>query len=346
MNDMKAWVLKNFGYENISFGDFEHGELKDGEIRVRVKAIGVCYRDTIDINGAYPYIKFPTIPGHEMCGEVVEVRGNTPFKEGDVVISNHRCFCYKCNECLRGHFHSCSRPLDFMWAIPGVYAEFVQAPWTGFIKVPNSLLKKYSPEELSFVYCAVGTAYRALFTRGGFQPGQYVVITGAGGGVGIHAVMLASRCGGRVIAVTTSPDKKKVLEEAGAEWIIMHNNGKFNKEVMEITGGEGAHLCIENTGSPSLEGAIRSLRKNGKLVMVGNLLVDRYSMNPGYSILNEIEIVGSRGASTNDMHQLFNLMERGIVKPLLHKTFKLSEMMEAHRYLREKKPIGRLVLIP
>lgn len=348
MKTTEGWVLSSFGYDNLKWSEIPLKDLSDDEVLVKVLAIGVCFRDTIDITGAYPFMRFPTVPGHEMCGEVVAAGNNVPFKPGDIVISMHGASCGKCNECLRGidHWRHCLQPQGFMWEIPGTYSKYMVAPWRGFLKVPLSIREKFSPEELSFVYCVAGTAYRAIFTRGGIKPGDFLLITGAGGGVGLHAVQMGAAAGARVIAVSSSPQKKKLLEKLGAEWVVGFADGKFNKEVRTIAGNEGVHVCIENTGSIGMEGALRSLRKNGRLVVVGNLRVDKYSLNPGFAILNEITITGSMGASTRDMDAVFNLMEKGALKPILHKTFALKDMMEAHNYLREKRPAGRLVLLP
>lgn len=343
---MKAWVLKNFGYENLSFEDYDQGTLSDGEVLVKVHSIGVCYRDTIDMTGAFPFMKFPTIPGHEMCGEVIEASHSSPYQKGDIVISMHGGSCGKCFYCLTNKEYYCSEKKYFMWTIPGVYAEYVKAPWNAFIKVPSEILQKYTPDELSFLYCTAGTAYRAIAKKGKLKGGEFIVITGAGGGVGIHAVQIASAMGARVIAVSSSPDKKKIIEQYGAHWVIDFDNGRFNKEVMRITGGIGADICIENTGSVGLEGALRSLRKNGILILIGNLRVDKYQLNPGYLILNEINVLGSIGADTEDMFYLFGLMASGKLKPVLHKTLPLKDMLDAHKYLRERKPLGRIVLHP
>ncbi len=120
---------------------------------------------------------------------------------------------------------------------------------------------------------------------------------------------------------------------------------RFNVDVMNITEGRGVDVVIENTGSVGLEGAIRSLKFGGILVLVGNIKVDRYSLNPGMVITRELKISGTVGISSLELRKLFNLLSQHKVKPVIFDTFKLSQMLSAHKLIKEKGTFGRLVLL-
>ena len=186
---MKAWVLKNFGYENLVFEELEKPKISDDEeVVVKVQSCGICYRDIIDVEGGFKYTLLPTVLGHEIFGEVVDAGRKAQLSPGDKVISRHGAFCGRCSECTRGLDNLCLRGGRFVHTMPGGYAEFVKAHWSAFIKVPQNILERFSPAELSIVFCAVGTAFRALVTKAEVKAGQTVLVTGAGGGVGVHAV--------------------------------------------------------------------------------------------------------------------------------------------------------------
>ncbi len=341
---MRAWILEKFG--EIRFGDFDVSDLSDGEILVRVKACGVCYRDIIDIQGGFKYTALPTVPGHEICGVVEKVNGETPFSRGDIVISRHGAFCGRCELCLSGHDNICLRGDKFVHTIPGGYADLVKAHFSAFELVPKDISEMLSPEQLSIVFCAVGTAYRAILTQAEAKAGDTVLITGASGGVGIHAIQISKSIGCFTIAVTTSDDKVEKIKKLGADEVILSKDMRFNEQVSKITDGRGVDIVIENTGSIALESALRSLRLTGTLVLVGNIRVDKYAMNPGMVITREIKIKGTVGISHNELQKLFNLLRERKVKPILHSSIKLEEAPKAHEILKDRRTFGRIALVP
>lgn len=337
---MRAWILERFG--EIRFGDFELSELSEGEVLVRVLACGVCYRDIIDIQGGFRNTRLPTVPGHEICGVVERVKGRVSLSEGDLVVTRHGGFCGRCEFCLSGNDNLCFSSDRFVHTVPGGYAEFVRANFSAFEKVPAGI--DLSPEELSLTFCAIGTAYRAVVTQAEAKAGDTVLVTGASGGVGVHAVQIAKSAGCNVIAVTSSKDKVKRLRELGADEVILSEDMRFNESVVQITGGRGVDIVIENTGSLGLEGAIRSLKPTGVLVAIGNIKVDRYPLNPGMIITREIKIKGTIGISHNELENLFSLMKAGRVKPIVSARFALEDVPKAHDMLKSKGVFGRTVI--
>ncbi len=347
---MKAWILNKFGYDGINLREVDKPVAGFGEVVIRVLACGICYRDIIDIQGGFKYTVLPTVPGHEICGVVEQIGEKVEnLSKGDIVISRHGAFCGKCELCLSGNDNLCiTAPQKFVHSIPGGYAEYVKAPESAFEKIPPTLHKKFSPAELSTIFCAVGTAFRALVSQAQVKPGDTVLITGAGGGVGVHAVQIAKFLGAYTIAITTSTEKAERLKLLGADEVILatKQNLRFNEQVMSITGGRGVDAVIENTGSIGLEAAIRSLKIGGTLVLVGNIKVDRYPLNPGMVITRELKLKGTVGITHNELQNLFKVLEYSNIKPIVHAEFPLENMMDAHKYLTEGKTFGRIALKP
>jgi D-arabinose 1-dehydrogenase-like Zn-dependent alcohol dehydrogenase len=120
---------------------------------------------------------------------------------------------------------------------------------------------------------------------------------------------------------------------------------RFNDEVMKRTGGRGVDVVIENTGSVGLEGAIRSLKLGGTLVLIGNIKVDRYSLNPGMVIVRELKLKGSVGINQNELQNLFRLIETGKVRPIISEEFPLEKALDAHSKMKNKNTLGRFALV-
>lgn len=346
---MKAWVLERFGYDGISLKEVDVPALSPGEVLVKVLSCGICYRDIIDIEGGFKYTITPTVPGHEICGVVEDVAESPtdppPFQKGDLVISAHGPFCGRCELCLSGWDNLCMRAGRFVHTMPGGYAEYVKAHWSAFIKAPDEVRKKLSHSQLSVIFCAVGTAYHALVSKAKVRGGDTVLITGAGGGVGVHAVQVAKALGAKVVAVTSSEEKIEKLRELGADEVLLSRDMRFNNDVMRITDGRGVDVVLENTGSIGLEGAIRSLKIGGTLVLVGNIKVDRYMLNPGMVIIRELKLKGTVGITRNELQKLFLLIAEGKVRPLVSHEFPFEKMKEAHEFLKNKGAFGRTALV-
>ena len=345
MPTMRAIVLRQFGPpENLVLEEVpapSADRLRPGEVLVRVEAVGVCYHDLINRQGNLPRTKLPSIPGHEIAGTVFavgpEVSGITP---GSRVATIQRAPCGRCDLCRRDRGSLCKEGVFFGEEIPGGYAQWVVAPEQALAPVPEGL-----PTELAAICaCTLGTALHVARTRGRVQPGEQVLITGASGGVGLHAIQLVRHLGGRPIAVTSSESKAARLQEAGADEVIISPDLRFAREVRRRTGGRGADVVLEITGALTFDQSLRSLAAGGRLVVVGNLETRTVDLNPGLVILKELEIIGSFATSTSELREVFDLVGRGTLKPVVSQVLPLEEAAAAHRSLQERAVLGRVVL--
>jgi D-arabinose 1-dehydrogenase-like Zn-dependent alcohol dehydrogenase len=315
-----------------------------GEVLVRVLAAGVCFRDIVDRRGAYPNLRPPLTPGHEFAGEVVEVApGVVGLELGDYVTALTKISCGECPLCVTGREQLCRRPVgSYGQDFPGAYAEYVKGPARTMVKLPRSI----PPDQAASIACTVATPLHALKTKAKVKEGETVLVTGAGGGLGIHTLQLAHHMGARVIAVTSSEPKAKRLLEAGADQVIVSDDGTFAGVAKSTSGGAGVDVVIEIAGPPTFAESLRSLAPGGRLVVLGSVNQEAVSMNPGLLILKEIEIYGSMVSNRAELEQAAELVRSGVVRPVIAGEFTLEEADAVHQQMLARSLIGRAVLVP
>ncbi|MGD8818264.1 MAG: alcohol dehydrogenase catalytic domain-containing protein [Acidobacteriota bacterium] len=341
---MRAVVLREFGgpenlcLEQVSAPDPE--ALAPGEVLIKTHACGVCYHDIINRRGNLPRTSVPSILGHEIAGEVVALGADVAgFELGDRVASVQRVHCNDCEVCEDQRPTLCKSGVFFGEEIPGGYAEYTVSPAHGLARIPDSI----PWAEASICACTIGTAIHVA-QRGRVSPRDTVLITGASGGVGLHAIQVCKLAGARVIAVTSSPEKEEQLREAGADAVIAAPALRFSREARALTDGHGVDVVLEITGSLTFEESVRSMGVGGRLVMVGNLETHTVDFMPGLMILKELEFIGSFATTTAELVEAFRLVEIGAIRPVLAGTLPLEEASRAHALLYDRKVVGRLAL--
>jgi 2-desacetyl-2-hydroxyethyl bacteriochlorophyllide A dehydrogenase len=308
---------------------------------IQVAACGVCGHDLLTRSGAFPGTQLPAVLGHEISGVVVETGAEiNRFACGDRVALMQRMSCGACAECLTGRGNLCRSGAGFYGEdASGGYGEFVLATERNASILPDNI----STEQGAILSCALGTGYHAL-RRAGVSAGDDILITGASGGVGIHAVKLAAIMGLRVIAVTSSEAKKQRIAAAGAHDVIVASELQFAQEVKDLTFGRGVDAVLEIVGRPTFVSSIRSLRIAGTLVIVGNVEPGSIELNPAISILKEINVIGSAHATISDLANVVRLVDRGKISPEIAEVVPRSEAARAHEMMQERQSAGRYVL--
>jgi D-arabinose 1-dehydrogenase-like Zn-dependent alcohol dehydrogenase len=286
-------------------------------------------------------MKRPVVTGHELSGEVVEVGAGAAFAVGERVCAVHRPPCGACDDCRAGQETRCSRAVHaFGLTVDGSYAELVLAHADALVRMPPEV----PFEKAAFLHCTAAVALRALRERARVQAGEWVLVTGASGGVGIHALQLARLLGARVIAVTSHERKAAALLRHGADEVVV-TGGDFQREVLVRTDG-GADVALDLVGAPTLHRSLRSLRAGGRLVVVGNVTAERIQLNPGWVILREAAILGSAGASRRDLADVLDWVRRGRLEPVVDAVLPLEQARAAQERLAAQDVVGRIVLVP
>lgn len=338
---MKAIVIREVGALEVA--DVPEPVAGAGQVVVQVAACGVCGRDLIDRDGKYPFMRRPIVTGHELAGTIVSVGdGVRDFAIGDRVACVHRAPCGACDPCQAGDETRClGSPVMYGLTVDGGYAERALVWASSLVRVPDGV----ALEAAAFLHCTAAVALRALRRHGRVAGGETVVISGATGGVGVHALQVARMLGARVVAVTSSPDKEPALRDLGADDVVVARDARWNDEVMARTGG-GAHVALELVGAPTFNASLRSLRWGGRLVLVGNITTQRVELNPGFLILREIAVAGSSGATRADLAEVLRWARDGKLKPIVAARWPLAQAAEAQAALAGKRVVGRQILVP
>ena len=340
---MKALVVREFGGPLI-LEDVPVPQPAADEVLIRVKACAVDQFDLTIRDGKFPTAKIPIILGHEIAG-VVETIGSQvdSVQPGDRVTSTLYLTCGRCRYCLTGRETICA---DFKGYVgihtPGAYAEYTTIPAVNLVKLPETI----SFPEGSVIANAIGTPYHALTKRAKVQPGERVIITGAGGGVGAHAIQLVKMMGAFVMAVDIGKEKLALARELGADVLFDASVGDFSGTAREWTNGEGAEVVLELVGTKTFESSLKSLSRGGRMIIVGSHTGTSLSASPQAMIANEWEILGSRNVTKRELAEVVALVAAERVKPIVTGIYPLEEAESLHQRLRKQEIIGRVVLEP
>jgi len=340
---MKALVVKEFGGPLI-MEDVPVPQPNANEVLIRVKACAVDQFDLTIRDGKFSTAKTPIILGHEIAGVVESVGANVDnFHPGDRVTSTLYLTCGRCRYCLTGRETICA---DFKGYVgihtPGAYAEYTTIPAVNLIKISETI----SFPQGSVIANAIGTPYHALTKRARLQPGERIIVTGAGGGVGSHAIQLAKMMGAFVMAVDIGEEKLSLTRELGADVVFDASTGDFSETAREWTSDEGVDVVIELVGTRTFDSSIKSLSRGGRMVIVGSHTGTELKASPQAMIANEWEILGSRNVTKRELAEVVNLVAAGKVKPIVTGTYPLEEAEALHQKLRRQEIVGRVVLEP
>ena len=342
MATMAATVLPRFGNPSVFVcEEVTRPEPRPDQFLVRVHACGICGHDLLTRQGAFPHTRLPAVIGHEIAGVVAGVGALvTRFRPGDRVALNQRQSCGVCQPCREGRSNVCREGYGFYGEdVSGGYGEYVLATERNAIHLPEAIDFTTG----AILSCAVGTGFHAL-GRARLQPGDPVLITGAGGGVGLHTVQLARERGCRVLALTSSERKAERIRAAGADEVVVSPDMPFHAAVRDLTAGQGVAAVIEITGTPTFASSIRCLRPGGRLVVVGNVRPGNVPFNPAVGILKEIELLGSSHATLDDLVRVADLVARGRVRPEVAAVVDVADAAAGHDMVERKNTFGRVVL--
>lgn len=311
------------------------------DVLIRIHAAGVCYHDVLSRGGKIPGGEPGRILGHEIAGEIVETGANVPGdRKGERVVIYQRLYCGQCRYCLSGRQDLCRNSRVLGESGGGGYAEFTCAPARNAIRMPDGL----DMTAAALAVCPVGTSVRAALGVAQVEPGQTVLITGAGGGLGLHQIQVVKSVNARSIAVTSSEDKVEIVRKAGADEVIVSPDLKFSGEVWRRTGKQGVDVVLENVVSNTFGESLRSTAQNAVVVVLGNIGAKRVEVDPGLIIARRIRIAGSGNATYKDVRIALHLLATGAVKPFIGAVLPFPRVSEGHAMMEQRGVVGRVVL--
>jgi D-arabinose 1-dehydrogenase-like Zn-dependent alcohol dehydrogenase len=234
-----------------------------GEVRIQVEACGICHSDALVKTGAWPGLKLPRIPGHEIAGRVDKVGGSVvEWKKGDRAgVGWHGGHDFVCNACRKGLFINCQNAKVTGISHDGGYAEYVVVPHESVARLPEDV----DATEVAPLLCAGVTTFNSL-RNSGVQPGATVAVQGIGG-LGHLGVQYAARLGFRTIAVSRGSDKKELAQQLGAREYIDTDKVSAAEGLQRLG---GADLVLTTaTNADAISSTIDGLKPRGKLLIVG-----------------------------------------------------------------------------
>jgi NADPH:quinone reductase-like Zn-dependent oxidoreductase len=337
---MRAVVLEAHGPPDaLVVRDRPEPSLGPGRVRIRVRAAGVNFADLMARQGLYPDAPdLPCILGYEVSGDVEEVgEGVERVRPGDRVMAACRF---------------------------GGYAEIVSARERDVIPLPAG----WSYEEGAAMMVVYGTAYAGLVPFGNLRAGERVLVQAAAGGVGIAATQIAKLLGAEIYG-TASPSKHEAIRGFGVHQAIDYRDRDFAEEARRISGQEQPFdLILDGIGGKSWKEGYGLLRPGGRLVMIGassfvtgekrslpkaaaNLArtprfnpIKMASESKAVIGLNMLRLWDSRGSLAEFSEPLEQWIDQGLLRPVVAQAFPLDGVGDAHRYMGERKNVGKVVL--
>ena len=288
---------------------------------------------------------FPRIIGHEITGEIVAVgAGVRGLAAGDAVTAYYYLNCGHCRWCLSGLEPLCPNSGGNVGrTCDGGYAQYIKLPAHIFIKLPPDLDYKAHPAEIGVITDALATPYKVL-KRARVKAGETVAVFGAGGGVGIHQVMMAKWARARVIAVDIAAEKFDACRKAGADEVVDASGGGVAQALLDLTRGEGVDVAIDYVSSTStLEAGATALGRRGRLVILGGA-AQRFEVPSRELLLKEQDLLGSRYVTRSEILETLDLVARREVWPLVTEIRPLEEAEALHARLEQGKVTGRAAL--
>lgn len=287
----------------------------------------------------------PRVIGHEILGEIVEIgAGVDGYAVGEHVTTHAYITCGYCKWCRADREPLCDNLAGFVGRhVDGGYAEYIKLPARTFVKVPEALDHKQHPAEIAVICDAIVTPYKVL-KRGRIGPLDTVAVIGAGGGVGIHMVMLAKWAHARVIAVDIRADKLAACREAGADTTVDASREDVAAALRDASGG-GVDVVVDFVSSTAtLEAGVQALGKGGRLVTLGGN-AQPFEVSAANLLINEIDVLGSKSFTAGEIAEALDLCARGEVWPLVTETWKLEEANAVHERLEAEAITGRAAIV-
>ncbi len=331
---------------NLGVGDRPEPELRPGWSVVRVEAASLNHHDLWTLRGRSSRpVKEGQILGCDAAG-VVEAHGEGAGPEapaaGTPVVVHSVITCGECPPCRAGESLLCERmSLLSEGDHPGTLAERVAVPTANLMPRPDGL----GAAEAACLPTAYLTAYRMLFTRAALQPGQSVLVQGAGGGVATAAMLLARAAGIDVIATSRDAARRQGALELGARAAIAPDR-EAPRAVKELTGGRGVDAVIETVGEATWEVSLRSLRPGGTIVVAGATSGDGPPARLSRVFWFQLNILGSTMGTRGELERLVALVASGTLRPLIDVELPLAEAQAAFRRLAAGEQRGKVILRP
>ena len=332
---MKAYEITTKGIDALSLTTRQPAALGARQVRVRIRASSLNYRDLMTVLFGGMGGKLPLIPNSDGCGEVIETGSEvTRFKPGDRVITTFF------QRWLDGRITADVMKSALGGALDGVLAEEIVVDEPGVVALPDYM----SFEEGATLSCAALTAWQSMVVKGGLKAGDIVLLQGTGG-VSIFGLQFAVMHGARAIVTSSSDEKLERVKALGAWRTINYKTDPdWEKTVLKMTDGLGVDQVVEVGGAGTLEKSLTATRFGGMVGLIGVLTGFGGAVNPDAVLRKSIDLqgiyVGSR-AMFEDMNRALSAHQ---TKPVIDQTFDFDNAPDAYRCLEQQGHFGKVVI--
>ena len=339
---MRAMAITEYGapLERI---EVPEPQLRSGHALIEVLTCGVCFSDVKTARGQMPFsneLKLPHLPGHEICGQVLDTDPSGALEPGTNVVVYHVWPCRVCSRCRAGEDNICVNPQAWAgFTHPGGFQDRLLVPLDRVVAVPDSI----DPVHAAPMTCALGTAYRATVTRGRVTAGSRVVVIGLGG-VGIHVLQIARAAGALAVGLDTSQRSVNVARDLGLD-AHQADDSDTHEQLVDEYGREGVDVVIDTVGyEDTIQHADRLVRPGGRIIAVGYSPTINFSLPSPRFVLEEIQLLGSRYVRLDELERAIMLVADGHVEIVVDSVKSLEAANEAFDSLKAGDVVGRVVL--
>ncbi|MDC0227770.1 alcohol dehydrogenase catalytic domain-containing protein [Alphaproteobacteria bacterium] len=341
---MKALILKGpkeqFIYENVPDPTPQNGE---AVAKVLACGSGLTIQH---VKAGRTKVKFPIIIGHEITAEIVELRGDCgELKIGMPVTAYFYLTCGHCKWCKLNRETLCINFSGYIGRqINGGYAEYIALPAKNYIPLPLNINYKERPIETGIVTDAIATPLKVI-KKARIEITDKVGVIGAGGGLGIHMLKMLDLYNIESIAIETKKNKEKSCLVSGASKFIDPNSNSKQEVIENFTKGAGLDVVIDFVSSKkSLELGVDLLGNGGRLVTLGGS-GEFFNVDSGKMLLKEIELIGSRYCSKQEVIDSLDLVSRNLISPLVTEKIRPDQANDLHDRIEKGDVIGRAGII-
>jgi L-iditol 2-dehydrogenase len=318
----------------IEFRDVPVPKVKEGQVLVKIKRIGICGSDIHVYHGKHPYTSYPVVQGHEVSGEIVKlIDGGSNFKEGDKVTIQPQIVCGRCYSCKHGQNHICDNLKVMGFQATGMASEYFAVDLKKALKLP---------ENISYDHGALveplAVAVHAL-KRGGDIKRRKILILGAGP-IGNLVAQAANGMGAQSVMITEISDYRlNIARECGINYCLNSKTQDIGEKLINTFGEDKADLILECVGiNTTTEQAIANARKGTDIIVVG-VFAEKATVDLGLVQDRELRLIGTLMYQEEDYRKAIELIEESKVKldPIITEHFPFEDYLEAYKYIEEKK---------
>ena len=330
------------GPEVLKYEDVPDPVLRKDQVLVKVKAVALNHLDLF-VRAGVPGVPLPQIPGSDVAGDIVECGEYiADIKPGMRVLLSPMNYCNHCEACMQGRQNFCREFGVLGYRYSGGDCELIAVQRHNVFPIPSEL----TYDEAAATPLVFLTAWHMLVGRAAIQPGQTILVLGAGSGIGSAAIQIGKLFNCRVICTAGSEVKLERGRELGADYTIDHYKQKISEEVKKITAKQGVDVVFEHVGAATWNESMKSLKPGGTIVTCGATTGGETNFDIRVLFTRQFSFLGSFMGNMGELHKVLSHVFAGRLKPVVDRSFPLRDAAKAHEYLASSSMFGKVILNP